>query len=152
MNFLNYVGSIKSFLETALPTELNILKIEYPNVPVSNPKKYIEDFFDVDKYKDTIVVYITPDPEYTFEELSNESKLLANSLDIFVTFKGDTEPNLKALAKIYFEAFFEAVKKDESLGGLVDYAMIENMKFYDGIDGVQQAKAIYVRLKIVKEV
>ncbi len=144
MNFIDYTGSILTWIKNTLPT--------YLGEETKKPNKYIEDYFDVDKYKDNIVVYLTPDPEYNFEELSNESKLLNHSLDIFITFKGDSEANLKTLSKSYLQYFYQMVKENQSLGKNVDYAFIENFKYYDGIEGMQVSKAVYIRLKILVEI
>lgn len=143
MDFINYEKDILDWFELKLPEYLGEVK---------KPNKYIEDYFDVDKYKDNIVLYLTPDPEYSFEELSNESRLLNHSIDVFITFKGDTEAKLKVLSKTYIQKIYEMIKDDASLGGVVDYAVVESIKYFEGIEGLQSSKAIYIRIRIVKEV
>ena len=142
MDFINYINDILAFIQTTLPTYLG---------DIAKPNKYVDDYFDTDKYKDNIVLYLTPDSEFNFEELSNESKLLNHSLDVFVTFKGDKESSLKALSKSYLESFYQMIKENPSLGRTVDYSMIETIRYYDGIEGQQNGKAIYLRLKILCE-
>lgn len=144
MDFVNLTTDIIEWMKIKLPI--------YLGEDVKKPNKYIEDYFDTDKYKDNIVLYLTPDPEYSFEEYSNESKLLNHSLDLFVTFKGDTEAKLSVLAKKYIQSIYLMIKENHTMGDVLDYAMIESIKYYDGIEGVQSSKAIYIKIKTIKEV
>lgn len=148
----NYTTKVLDFIEDNLPIYLEALGSKYPTITIDEPDQYVEDYFDIDKYKDNINVFLTPDAEYNYQSLSNESMNMFHALDVFITFKGNTEDILEKLSRIYLEAFFSLVKDNQTLGNNVDNSIIEQIRYYDGIEGLKTAKAVYIRIMIEKEV
>lgn len=152
MEYKGFLDGIKDYIEDTLPTYLAALDTKYKTITISDPNKYVvSEYPDVDMNGEAIVVYLLT-PEFAFEELSNESQALECDLEVYVTFKKAPEATLSALSMIYAEAFFNMIKADRTLGGSVDYSIISRTKIYDGIEGSLSTKAIFISIKVAKEI
>lgn len=151
MEFKSFVDDLADFIEDNLPGQLTTLKTKYSLSVLDDPSNYVKNQYpDTDKYGKYSVYVIVP--EYSFEELSNESNAMESLLRIYVTFLGQNVATLGTAAAVYAEALFDIVKADSTLGGIVDYSMISRCQFFDGVEGVQSAKALYIEVKAVKEI
>jgi hypothetical protein len=151
MQYKNFIDNLKKHISDNLPANLTALKTKYTDVTITNPDLYvISEYPDCDKYSQGIVVYLIT-PEFEFEELSNESKALECTLELYVTFQKQKMEQLKNLAAIYAEAIFNLIKDDPSFGSKVDYSMISRVKIYDGVEGSTSTKAIFINVKMLME-
>ncbi|HRY74498.1 MAG TPA: hypothetical protein P5098_02295 [Candidatus Dojkabacteria bacterium] len=106
---------------------------------------------DLDKYKNpTTVYFLTPD--YEFEELSSDHKLMRFSLEIYVVYQKNQKDNMKNQAASLLDAVYTLVKGDPSLNSTVDYAMISSIRVYDGVEGADNARAVYIKIDSIKEI
>jgi len=116
-----------------------------------NTKIIQGEYPDLDIYKDKITCFLLA-PETTFEEFSNESKLLTSNLEVYFIFQRETQANLKKLQADYLTELFKLIEDDTTLGNSVNYSFLSSVNIYDGIEGTKDAKGFKANLVITKEI
>lgn len=149
MDYQKFEEDLLEYFKNNLPQKLP------SNLPftIPPPDKYLISLPDIQNKSESIIFYIYV-PEYNYEPLTSESKLMTVKLNIFITLKGvsniDNE-KLGKIAKAYMTSIFALIESEQSMGGLVDQASIDSMQYFDAVYGLQIAKAIAIDLKLIKE-
>lgn len=110
--------------------------MSFPNALAERSGKVL--YFDFDKY--------------SFEVLTLESYCLKGELDLYLTLRGTAPPQTmtEEMAK-YVGVFFHLIDSDETLGALVDMAVVDEIEFYEHAEGNAHYKAALLKIRFEKE-
>lgn len=153
MDYEKFIKDILTYLELNLPDELAIIETENPDLVLPIPDLYIEDIPDTDRSESVILFLLVPD--YNYEELSNESKMLSTDIEIYMTFKnikGKSDVQLGQIAKRYAKAVYSLINKQPSVGISGGYGIVTSSHYYNAVEGFASAKAIKLMIKFVAEI
>jgi hypothetical protein len=117
-----------------------------------NPiEHFINEFLDFDHYVYDNALFFQFD-DYSYEELSNQSKLETGNMRIFIVVRNGREQELHERLRDYATAFYIMFEKSVySLGGIVDIGMITAVNFYDAVEGNKNIKLCEITLNLLKE-
>lgn len=153
MNFEQFPKDILGYFETNLPTALNEIESLNTDIVLPEPDLYIENIPDMARSESIVFYLLTPD--FHYEELSNDSKLLNTELEFYITFKNlknMSSDDLTKIAKRYANAIYNLVDEEPSIGIVGAYSMITSFHFYEAAEGFQNAKAIKFMLRMTAEI
>ena len=105
------------------------------------------DFPETDQMPMKTMFYIQPNWA-NYENLSTESDLSAFGISVFIVCKKDTQENLTKKTYGYFNALYELLRTNISLGGEVDFASITDADFYPAVEGNRNIQAIEVSIAV----
>jgi hypothetical protein len=164
VNFSTLLEGIKTFLDTALDTELDAYEetLELPVTPpatvvqvtIARPTAWYCEDPDPIRHTENIVGYVSLG-DFTSEPSTNGSVDFLPKVDIYFTFRAagtQTAADMKKIQAQYLTCFFNVIKQESKLGGLVDYCMIQS-----GDNGVDQFPnsiiyTLLITLQIGKEI
>jgi hypothetical protein len=165
VDFAALIEGIKAYLDTAMDTALDAYaeSLEIPvvapavevEVTIAKPTVwYVEDPNPI-RHTENIVGYVAY-ADFTTEPQTNGSIVFMPRVDIYFTFRASgtqDEAAMKKLVAQYMACMFDVIKCESTLGGLVDYCMIQSGD--NGIDGIPGNVVIYtllITLQIGKEI
>jgi len=152
IDFQTFNDSLLTFFETGLPIALTALETE-KGITLPRPEAYLEDIPDMQRGE--AVVFWMICNQYSFDDLSNESRMMTATPDCFVTIRGvknKSADDLKEIAKHYMTAIYSLVDQNPDMDGVADFSVVTDMTRYDAAEGFETAKAIAFGLEIRLEV
>ena len=91
---------------------------------------------------------------YSFEELTNDSKLMQFEMKAFLLLK-NMEVNSSTAAdylRDYASALHNMVYENNTMGGAVDKSLISNIEFFDEVEGFEGSKGYEATILLLAEV
>jgi hypothetical protein len=163
VNFSTLLEGIKTYLDNAMDTEIdtyaNSLEVEpvppaaKVEITITHPTAWYVEDPDPIKHTENIVGYVSL-AEFASEPSTNGSVDFLPKVDVYFTFRANGAPmsDMKKIVAQYLTCFYNVIKCESKLGGLVDYAIIQG-----GDNGVDQfpTAIIYtllITLQIGKEI
>jgi hypothetical protein len=136
-------------------TIIEYIENNYKNYMVEGlnpPNDYVNDFLDLDAYKNNTTMFFSF-PTYLFERNTNESELQELDMTVFIVVRNDTPKVLKKNILKYTTSFYKFFDSTEScFGGLVDYGRINEISFYDFVEGQKNLKIAEINMVLNLEV
>jgi hypothetical protein len=113
---------------------------------------YINEFLDFDLYNYDESLWFSFE-NYSYEDLTNESKLQTNGLKIYIVARNDTEKNLHKKTRDYATAFYNMFG-DSNLNfkGIIDTGIITDVHFFDAVEADKSKKLVEIDLTLLKEI
>lgn len=142
MNFFDLQKNIEKYIEENFTKYLDKNKLKTP--------VYIDDFLDLDKYKNSFAVFFDF-ATYNFENLSNESMKSNLTLDIYFVRRNGADKALKQDLMNYVSKFYSFFYQDRALGGLVDFGTLTEINNYDAVQGDKGIKITQITLNLELE-
>ncbi|ULQ59235.1 hypothetical protein K7I13_12140 [Brucepastera parasyntrophica] len=144
IDFLNKESSVVEYVKTHLP--------EFLPAGLSPPDDYVNDFIDFDKYKKNVVVWFNF-VNYLYETLTNESNEETGNLKIYISVRNDSKENLRTKLLQYASALYNMFEASgTSFGGLTDDGEIENIQFYQYVEGQHSLKIVEFEITLTTEI
>jgi hypothetical protein len=117
-----------------------------------NIDHYINEYLDFDLYTFNRIIFFKFE-DYEYQELTNESNLETSSLTIFIVIRNDTEKNLHKQLREYASSFYNMFEaSNNNFGGIVDQGMINNVSFFDAVEGNKNIKLAKIDSTLYKEI
>lgn len=106
---------------------------------------FLIDFPDVDNMRKDIMFYIQPEYE-DLEDLTVSSDTAAFDVSIYILCRRDTNANL--IRKVFdcYQAIYQALRKNDSLDGFIEFSRITDMEYYPSVSSGQTMTAIEISL------
>jgi hypothetical protein len=112
---------------------------------------FINEFLDLDHYVYDNALFFQFD-NYTYEDLTNQSRLETGNMRIFIVVRNGMENELHERLRDYATAFYVMFEQSVyNLGGIVDTGMITDVHFYDAVEGNKNIKLCEITLSLLKE-
>lgn len=146
MNFTDFVDKIKTYVADTLPDYLEAAELK-------NFDGYIDDFIDLDKYKQKTLLFFDFE-DMTFRELSLGSLEVEQTMHIYIVLRGQSADNLRALLRKYTTAFYtffyDPDKSERRFSGIIDNGLINDVIFFDAALGNENIKVadISINMKV----
>jgi len=102
------------------------------------------DFPDTDRMPKSTMLYIQPNWA-EFENLSTESDSSLFSVAVFILCKRDKSENLTKKIYGYFNALYSLLRRNTTLGGVVDFTEITNSEFYPAVEANRSIQGVSLR-------
>lgn len=119
---------ITQFIQGTLPTYLEAEGL-------SDFNRYVNDFIDLDKYKDKTVFFYNFG-SYDIVPLTNESGAGSFSFDVYMVFRGEAPETLHNKMLNYADVFYKMFTESGfNFGGCVDGTMEIECYFYNAAEG-----------------
>jgi hypothetical protein len=118
----------------------------------SNPvEHFINEFLDLDQYNYNASVWFDFD-SYNYQELTNESRLETCNMRIFIVVRNETEKKLHKYLRDYTSTLYGLFEKTGyNFGGIADYGLITDIRFYGAVEGDKNKKLSEVTFTLVRE-
>jgi hypothetical protein len=141
MNYQEKENAIVSYVEDNFNTFNDNLRLEH----------FINEFLDLDQYNFNSSLWFSFDG-YTYEDLTNQSKLETSTLRVFIVVRNDKEKDLHERLRSYAGSFYNMfVESGLNFGGAVDTGIITSVNFYDAVEGDKGKKLCELALSLLKE-
>jgi|GEM_PF-2403089 len=128
LDFLSQQEKIKNFVQENYKKVLSELSLGDVN-------DYIDDYLDFDKYTKSKQLFFGFG-KYKFNSLSNESNEEEFEFKIYIAFRNGKAKDLKSLMLKYTAAFYEMFERSGgNFSGVSDFGTIEDVSFYNAIEG-----------------
>lgn len=130
MNFKKLQENIKDFIENKFPDAVESADLS----PIDN---FIADFIDLDKYKNSNLVFIDF-VNYHFDNLTLDTQDMEFTFKFYIVLRGNTALNLKDALLDYvgcFYNFFYSESCNRSFDGLIDIGLITDVDIYNAALG-----------------
>jgi hypothetical protein len=112
---------------------------------------FINEFLDFDRYVYDNALFFQFD-NYSYEELTNQSRLETHNMRIFIVVRNGGEKNLHGRLRDYATAFYAMFEASVyNLGGIADTGMITAVGFYDAVEGNKNIKLCEITVSLLKE-
>jgi hypothetical protein len=143
VNFFSQQNEIKDFIETNYK--------DYMLDGLSPPQAYVDDFLDLDKYRQDFSLFFNFS-SYTFERETNISENQETVLTVFLVVRNDDGDMLREKLLKYATSFYKFFDDtDRNFGGLVDYGKIESLTFFNAAEGQKNVKVAQVDIVLHNE-
>ena len=136
---------------------MDFITSEYPAIAqgayrLAPVDKAVMSFPNFDRERGSKKIVFFDFARYTVERLTLESSLVKGSCDIYITLRGSDAPEMMSgeIAK-YSTVFFSLIEEHTTLGGVVDYAGIEEIELYEKVEGNMNYKAAVLKMRFEKE-
>ncbi len=123
MDFEENEVKIKAFIKKIFEAELTDKELELPG-------EYVTDTIDLDLHKKSLTVFENFS-DYSFEQLSNESRSVNYRLTIYIVLRNKKSSELHSLMLKYATVFYKTANENNTFQGLVDFADIKTVTFYE---------------------
>jgi hypothetical protein len=141
MNYQEQENEIVLFVKNNFNKYNDNVKIEH----------FINEFLDFDSYTYDNSLWFQFD-DYTYEDLTNNSKLETSNLKIYIVTRNDIEKNLHERTRSYANSFYNMFAENGcNLGGIVDMGIINEVYFYDAIEADKSKKLVEINMTLLKE-
>lgn len=136
--------TIKTYVEDNLPAVLT-------EFDVSDFDKYVNDYIDLDRYKQKAVLFFNFG-SYELSPLTNESAAGQFQFDVFMVFRGDTPENLHERMVKSGDAFYEMFARSGfNFGGAIDGTMNVMVNFFNAAEANVNTKVCSLTFTTVSE-
>ena len=99
----------------------------------------ILDIPDPDQMPYPVMIYVFPD-YVEYEEQTTESDRGNFRLTVFILCKRDSRYNLTVKTHGYYNALYDLLRTNTTLGALVDFTTVESATFYPAVDANRDIK------------
>jgi hypothetical protein len=142
MNYEEQENRIVEFVSKNFNKYNNNVKIDH----------FINEFLDFDQYVYDNSLWFSFE-DYSYEDLTNESKLQTSNLKIYIVARNDTEKNLHERTRAYATSFYNMFQDNNlNFKGLIDQGIINDVHFYDAVEGDKSKKLVELSLTLFKEI
>jgi hypothetical protein len=130
---------------------VDYVKNNFNNFTDTNIDHYINEFLDFDTYTFDKIIFFEFEG-YEYQELTNQSKLETSNMSVYIVIRNDTEKKLHGLLRDYAGAFYNMFEAGGyNFSGIVDQGMIDNIKFFDAVEGDKNKKLCKIDMTLFKE-
>jgi hypothetical protein len=143
MDFEKNETDIKAFLKQAFEAELTERQAALPG-------EYVSDAVDLDQHKKSVTVFENFS-DYQFEQLSNESRTVNYKLTIYIVLRNKKPGELHTDMLRYATAFYKTAAENSTLAGLVDFASIDTVTFYETAEANEAIKVAELEMTLKQE-
>jgi hypothetical protein len=122
-------------------------------VPESAPpvEYFVNEFLDFDRYAYSNTLFFQFD-NYSYEELTFNSKLEACNMRVFIAVRNDKERPLHERLRSYASAFWNMFEASRySFSGIIDIGIISGVSFFDAVEGNSGIKLAEITMSLSKE-
>ena len=127
---INELNVIDSLRETILKNLNGYLPEDFSGL---TEKQVIIDFPSVDQMPAGTMIYLQPNYA-DYEALATTNDRTIFNVSVFLLCKRDQKRNLTLKMYGYFNALFECIRRNQDLGGVVDFSHIDNVEFYPAVE------------------
>ena len=127
---INELNVIDSLRETILKDLNGYLPEDFSGL---TEKQVIIDFPSVDQMPAGTMIYLQPNYA-DYEALATTNDRTIFNVSVFLLCKRDQKRNLTLKMYGYFNALFECIRRNQDLGGVVDFSHIDNVEFYPAVE------------------
>jgi hypothetical protein len=112
---------------------------------------FLNEYLDFDLYDYNNSIFFSFE-DYHYDELTNSSKLENLNMSVFIVVRNDTEKNLHEKLRIYASAFYNMFESGNyNFNGIVDIGLINQVHFYDAVEGDPNKKLCKIDLTLMTE-
>jgi hypothetical protein len=141
MDYQKQENDIVSFIENNFNKYNDNTKIDH----------YINEFLDFDQYQYDNSMFFNF-LNFTYDDLTNESKLQTGNMIIYIVVRNDTEKNLHKKLRDYATSFYNMLVDNMDLSGIIDQGSISEVHFYDQVEGNKNLKLAEIHMILFKEI
>lgn len=145
---LDFIKQQKLIKENIIENFPKILE----EINVENFGEFTTDFLDFDKHTKSKTFFFDFS-NYTFDSFSNESNVQNIEVHFYMAFRNKTSELLNEEMLLYTSAFYEFFERNNSsFSGAVDFAKIEEISFFQAVEGNTNVKLTDIKVNIQTEI
>jgi hypothetical protein len=112
---------------------------------------YVNEFLDLDQYAYDNSVWFSFE-DYSYEDLTNSSKLETCNLKVYIVVRNDKEKTLHERLRSYAGSFYNMFEDSGySFRGIIDMGVINAVHFYDAVEGDKNKKLVEIGMALFRE-
>ena len=100
MNYEKFIKDIETYLKAEIKTEIDLINLEKDDYVVPYINKFETGYPDTTKNTENLVFYILPNI-FSYEFLSNQSKLQNSTVNMYLTIKGFKSADIEIIMYRY---------------------------------------------------
>jgi hypothetical protein len=143
MDFEKNESDIKAFIKKSFEEELTGKSLALPG-------EYVSDAVDLDVHTKSITVFENFS-DYQFEQLSNESRTASYKLTIYIVLRNKKPGELHTDMLRYATAFYKVAAENNTFAGLVDFADVSTVTFYEMAEANEAVKVAELNITLKQE-
>jgi hypothetical protein len=143
-DFLKQQNDIEAFIEAEYRN--------YMSGGLPPPRAYIDDFLDLDKYRQDFTLFFNF-ASLSFERETNSSENQETLLAVFLVVRNGTPERLREKLLNYAASFYRFFyASGGNFGGIVDYGRIEGITFFNAAEGQKSVRAAQIDIILHNEI
>ncbi|MGI5068277.1 hypothetical protein [Treponema denticola] len=144
LNFVDQQEKIQDYVKKNYKIVLKELNLE-------DISEYVDDYLDFDKYKKNKSLFFDFG-KYSFDSLSNESNQEELEFRVYIVFRNGKSKDLKKELAKYTACFYEMFERSGgNFNGIADFGSIDEIAFYNAVEGNVNLKLSELTIKLKTE-